>query len=87
MKKNSSVDVTKTDISTTSNIDFQSPLNIITGVPNKGPRYTPIIIGSKIKPIKWYQIWRYHLIPKYNKEAERCKQLFVDTFGQPDSIK
>ena len=69
----------------TATVSTTGCTNTLFNSTEKGPQSEPILIYNKIRPIEWYEIWRYHLIPAYNREVKRCKQEFIDIFGQPDN--
>lgn len=54
--------------------------------PTKGPINQPICLEPKIKPIKWFQIWRYKDKQKYIDEVKRCRDEFQNIFGNPNVI-
>jgi hypothetical protein len=58
---------------------------IVVGLSEKVPINKPILIAPKIKPIKWYQIWRYKDKIKYAEEIKRCINEFHCIFGFPDA--
>ena len=43
-----------------------------------------ILVSTKIKKPRWYQFWRWHLIPKYRQEIFEAKRLFEFTYGIPN---
>lgn len=78
----SSVYTKETDLSTSSNIGFNSL--IVGGKSEKAPINESILLFPKTKPVKWYQFWRYSDKKKYAKEAEECRIKFYETFGKPN---
>lgn len=51
----------------------------------KGPEQAAIFINTTIRKPRWWQIWRWHLIPQYKQELVEAKQLLTVTFGLPES--
>lgn len=49
----------------------------------KGPASAPVYIGPTIKPIRWYQFWRWHLRAEYNRQCEQAGADFKKYFGEP----
>jgi len=49
----------------------------------KGPTNKLIFLGSTIPKPRWWEIWRWYLIPRYNKESREAKKKFLEIFGKP----
>ena len=89
MKKNKitpEFTVTETDFSIMKTSDLTCDCSKIIGKSDKVPINEPLMIYHRIKPVKWYQFWRYRDIKKYKAEVERCKLQIKETFGEPDKI-
>jgi len=52
----------------------------------KGPTNEPLLFVPKIKPVKWFQIWRYKDKKKYQEEFAECKNKLNDFFGKPETF-
>lgn len=71
-----------TGLSTVKLTDCNSGLFSI--IHKKEPSSQPIeIFGSKIKPVKWWEFWRYYLIAKRKKELKVAHNKFISIFGNP----
>lgn len=46
-----------------------------------GPLFKPVNLVNEIKPIKWYQFWRYHLIGTYNERNRQLQNQFESIFS------
>ena len=83
-KVKSKIYIIETDVST-----IESPIifntNLIVGKSDKGPINEPIILTPKVKPIKWYEFWRYKDKQKYTDEVNRCKNEFKIIFETPNA--
>ena len=55
----------------------------IIGEASTGPMNAAISLIPKIKPIKWYQFWRWYLIGARKKECKEMQDKFLDLFGEP----
>jgi len=53
------------------------------GMAEHGPTSAPIIIGPTIDKPRWWQFWRWHLIPRYRRECREAHAKFIEHFGQP----
>lgn len=59
----------------------ESSVSLI-GISDKGQLNEPICLIPKIKPIKWYEFWRFKDRKKYIDEVNRCKNEFENIFGK-----
>lgn len=57
------------------------------GVAEKGPQNPPMWIGPSISRIRWWQFWRWYLIPRYRRESRAAWEKFLEVFGQPMSVE
>lgn len=58
------------------------PVDLV-GFSNQDVVNTPTFIGTRIAPIKWWQLWRWHLIPKRKREIIAARRKFDELFGTP----
>ncbi|MBD3405056.1 MAG: hypothetical protein GF411_02835 [Candidatus Lokiarchaeota archaeon] len=71
------------DVSESIKIDHY--LSPICGISYQGPDNKPKFYGPSIEPIRWWQFWRWYLIPRYHRECKHAYDKFVEDFGQPRS--
>lgn len=71
------------DNSTPVQVDVSIPA--IIGVAEYGPMNAPKFYGPSIAPIRWWQFWRWHLIPRYRRECKEALKALVRDFGEPIS--
>lgn len=55
---------------------------LIVGKSDRGPLNEPICLIPRIKPVKWYEFWRFKDKQKYIDEVNRCKNEFENIFGK-----
>jgi len=56
--------------------------SIIIPVTSNSPAKEPIVLAPTIKPIRWWQIWRWHLISERNSEIGKCMNKFDEIYGE-----
>lgn len=39
--------------------------------------------GPTIRPIRWWQFWRWHQIPRYRREMQEARERFYARYGRP----
>ena len=79
----SKIYITYTDISTTKKT-ISSNTILIACKSNKGHINQPIIVTPKVKPVKWYELWKDK--QKYTDEVNRCKKYINTVFGIPNVL-
>lgn len=53
-------------------------------LPRVGPKQMMVDLVPSIRRIQWYQFWRWHLIPRYNRELKKNYLTFLEIFGKPN---
>ena len=65
-----------------------SPATVLAmiGPAASGPVNTPEWIGPSFRKPRWYQFWRWHLLPRYRRECREASARFHEFFGYPADV-
>lgn len=48
------------------------------------PVLTPVYIGSTIRKPRWWEVWRWHLYPRWRRESRAAWRRYLEVFGAPN---
>ena len=49
---------------------------------SESPKNKLILIGLTLREIKWYEFWRWYLIPEFRRQVKQAHEDFRNTFGE-----
>lgn len=63
------------------NSELNHLLKLLTIDAKTGPKNSPNFHGPSISKPKWYQFWRWHLLPRYRRELKNTYKELEEDFG------